>query len=316
MTGDLAPDLGVRLGPLVLRNPVMNASGTFGYGHEWPELTATRALGAIVTKTLTLTPRPGNPPPRLLETPAGLLNTIGLQNIGVDRFLAEHLPRLRGLGPRLIVSVGGHTVDEYAAALRRLESGEIDAYEINISCPNIALGGDAFGRCAQTAAQVVRAVRCETRRPLFVKLSPNVTDIVEIGRACLGEGADGLTAVNTFLGLAIDIERERPVFHRGGGGLSGPAIRPLALHKVWELARALHCPLIGTGGIVTARDAWEFMLAGASAVQVGTAQMHDPTRAASLAQGLCALCHERGVSRIADLIGRLKPQAAAPAPQP
>jgi dihydroorotate dehydrogenase (NAD+) catalytic subunit len=316
VTEGAAPDLTVRLGPLTLSNPVMNASGTFGYGHEWPELTMTRALGAIVTKTLTLAPRPGNPPPRLHETPAGLLNTIGLQNVGVDAFLAEHLPRLRGLGPRVIVSVGGNAADEFAAALRRLESGEIDAYEINISCPNVAHGGLAFGRSAQTAAEVVRAVRCETRRPLFVKLSPNVTDIVEIGKACLDAGADGLTAVNTFLGLAIDIDRERPVFHRGGAGLSGPAIRPLALHKVWELARGLRCPLIGAGGIETARDAWEFMLAGAGAVQVGTAQMHDPTRAASLAQGLSALCRERGIARIADLVGRLQPPAAARKTQP
>ncbi len=315
MTPNAAPDLSVRLGPLTLCNPVMNASGTFGYGHEWPELTATRALGAIVTKTLTLLPRPGNPPPRLHETPAGLLNTIGLQNVGVDRFLEEHLPRLRGLGPRVIASVGGHAADEFAAALRRLESGEIDAYEINISCPNVARDGLAFGRSPQTAAAVVRAARRETRRPLFVKLSPNVTDIVQIGKACLDEGADGLTAVNTFLGLAIDIDQERPVFYRGGGGLSGPAIRPLALHKVWELARALRCPLIGVGGIVTAHDAWEFILAGAAAVQVGTAQLPDPTRAASIAQGLGALCRERGVSRITDLIGRLKSPLAEQPPQ-
>lgn len=305
------PDLRVRLGPLELSNPVMNASGTFGYGDEWPDLTGTAQLGAIVTKTLTLEPRPGNPPPRLHETPAGMLNSIGLQNIGVARFLSERMPALRALGPRIIASVGGNRTHEYAAAVRALEAGGCDAYEINISCPNIARGGLAFGRCPLGAGEVVRAVRGETRRPLFVKLSPNVTDIVEIGRACLEAGADGLTAVNTFLGLAIDIDAERPLFHRGGAGLSGPAIRPLALHKVWELARALPGPLIGAGGILTARDAWEFMLAGAGAIQVGTGQMRDPRRAAAVARGLGELCRARGVGSIGEIVGRLRPAACA-----
>lgn len=304
-----APDLTVAVGPLTLRNPVMNASGTFGYGDEWPDLTGAASFGAIVTKTLTLAARPGNPPPRLHETPAGVLNSIGLQNVGVERFLSEHLPRLVHLGPRIIVSVGGHTVEEFSAAVARLEAGGCDAYELNISCPNVARGGLAFGRSVEEAAAVVRAARRETRRPLFTKLSPNVTDIVAIGRACLDAGADGLTAVNTFLGLAIDIERECAVFHRGGAGLSGPAIRPLALHKVWELARALQCPLMGAGGILTARDAWEFLLAGASAVQVGTGQMRDPSRATSIVSGLEDLCRARGVARIREIVGRLKAPA-------
>lgn len=311
MASSPRPDLSVTLGPLALRNPVMNASGTFGYGDEWPELTETAELGAIVTKTLTLEPRAGNPPPRLHETPAGMLNSIGLQNVGVERFLAEHLPRLRPLGPRIIASVGGNRAEEFAAAVARLEAGGCDAYEINISCPNVARGGHAFGRSPEEAAAVTRAVRRETRRPVFVKLSPNVTDIVAVGRACREAGADGLTAVNTFLGLAIDIERERPVFHRGGAGLSGPAIRPLALHKVWEIARALPGPLIGVGGILTARDAWEFLLAGAHAIQIGTGQMRDPRRAASVVRGLEALCRARGVERLAEVSGRLRPPAGA-----
>jgi len=303
------PDLSVQLGPLALSNPVMNASGTFGYGTEWPDLSATRAMGAIVTKTLTREPRPGNPPPRLHETPGGLLNSIGLQNIGVEAFLSDELPRLAALGPRVIVSVGGNTADSFASAIERLEAGgrtQIDAYELNVSCPNVARGGHAFGRCGEEAAAVVAGARARTRRPLFVKLSPNVTDISAIGRACLEAGADGLTAVNTFLGLAVDIEREAPVFFRGGAGLSGPAIRPLALHKVWELKRTLAAPLIGVGGILTAHDAWSFLLTGAHAVQVGTGIMHDPARAAAVVAGLADLCRARGVTRLREIIGRLQ----------
>ena len=298
-------DLSVRLGPLTLANPVMNASGTFGYGDEWPRLCDTRALGAIVTKTLTLRPRSGNPPPRLHETAGGLLNSIGLENVGVEAFLADHLAPLRRLGPVIIASVGGESPEEYAACIERLEEGSPDAYEINISCPNVAAGGLSFGRSAEESARVTRAARAKTRRPLFVKLTPNVTDIAAIGRACLDAGADGLTAVNTFLGMAVDVARERPVFARVGAGLSGPAIRPLALHKVYELSRALSCPLIGAGGIETGEDALAFLLAGASAVQVGTATLRDPARAAGVVTELAEMLRAKGERRAADTIGRL-----------
>jgi dihydroorotate dehydrogenase (NAD+) catalytic subunit len=309
----VACDLSVRLGPLRLANPVMNASGTFGYGAEWPELCETRALGAIVSKTLTLEPRAGNPPPRLQETDCGLLNSIGLENVGVAAFLRDHLPALRRLGPALIASVGGRSPDEFAECVQRLDEGPLDAYELNISCPNVAAGGHAFGRSPEESARVVRAARRATARPLFVKLSPNVTDIVAIGRACVAEGADGLTAVNTFLGMAVDVEREEPVFARVGAGLSGPAIRPLALHRVYELAGQLEIPLIGAGGIVTARDALAFLLAGASAVQVGTATLKDPRRPAALVTELAELLDEKEAARVTDVVGRLHRGGGGPA---
>jgi dihydroorotate dehydrogenase (NAD+) catalytic subunit len=302
----VACDLSTALGPLTLANPVMNASGTFGYGDEWPRLCDTAALGAIVTKTLTLEPRAGNPPPRLQETPCGLLNSIGLQNVGVAAFLETHLPALRALGPRLIASIGGGRAEEFAAVAERLEAGELAAYELNVSCPNVAQGGLSFGRSPRETARVVRGVRGVTRRPLFVKLTPNVTDIVAIGRAALEAGATGLTAVNTFLGMEIDLEEARPRFARVGAGLSGPAIRPLALYRLWELARQLDCPLIGAGGIASARDAAAFLMAGASAVQVGTATLRDPARPAALTRELAAFGEARGLARIADLIGSLE----------
>ncbi len=310
--GAAGTDLSVELGPLHLRNPVMNASGTCGYGDEWPALTQIAALGAIVCKTLTRDPRPGNPPPRLHETPGGLLNSIGLENIGAVQFLREHLPRLRSLGPRLILSVGGDAPEEYAACVRVLEDGSPDAYEVNVSCPNVAYGGLAFGRSAAASAEVVRAVRRVTERPLFVKLTPQVEEITVIGRACLDAGADGLTAVNTFLGMAVNVEQRRMVFARGVAGLSGPAIRPLALQRVWDLARCLNCPLIGVGGILTARDALEFLLVGASAVQIGSGLLRDPARAARVVQGMDEIAHRQGIGRIRDLIGQLR--GAAPSP--
>jgi dihydroorotate dehydrogenase (NAD+) catalytic subunit len=304
-----AIDTRVRLGRLELANPVMNASGTFGYGHEWPALTRTAGLGAIVTKTLTFEPRPGNPPPRVHETPSGLLNSIGLENIGVDAFAREHLPALRPLGPALIASIGGGSPEEYASCVARLEPERLAAYEINISCPNVACGGIAFGRDLAEAARVVRAVRGATARPLLVKLTPAAPDSVAVGRACLEAGADALTASNTYLGLAIDVERERPVFARAAAGLSGPAIRPLALARVWELFRALGCPIVASGGIATGRDAAEFLLAGACAVQVGTALLRDPARAASVLEGLTGIARAKGVARLSELVGRAQREA-------
>lgn len=299
----------VTLGRLELPNPVMNASGTFGYGHEWPALTRTEGLGAIVTKTLTLEPRPGNPPPRLHETPAGMLNSIGLENVGVAAFVRDHLPALRALGRVVIASLGGDAPEAYAACATALEPEALAAYEINISCPNIACGGAAFGRDPREAARVVAAVRRATTRPLLVKLTPIAGDPVAVGRACLEAGADALTAMNTYRGMAIDVTAERPVFARVTAGLSGPAIRPLALARVWELARGLRCPIVASGGIVTAHDAAEFLLAGASAVQLGTALLRDPARAAGVLEGLARIAAEKHVTRLADLIGRAQLRA-------
>ncbi len=309
-------DLTVSLGGLSLANPVMNASGTFGYGGEWPRLCETARLGAIVTKTLTLAPRAGNPPPRLHETASGLMNSIGLENVGVEAFLRDYLPGIKKLGPRVIASVGGEAPSEYARCVERLEDSESppDAYEINISCPNVAAGGLSFGRSETDSARVVRDARAKTRRPLFVKLTPNVTDIVAIGRACVAEGADGLTAVNTFLGMAVDVDREHPIFARVGAGVSGPAIMPLALHRVYELAQALPVPLIGAGGIVTARDALAFLLAGASAVQVGTATLRDPARPAALVDEIAQLLEEKHARSVREVIGRLHRASRADPP--
>lgn len=298
-------DLTVALGPLKLANPVMCASGTFGYGDEEPELTGVAALGAIVTKTVTLEPRAGNPPPRLCETPGGLLNSIGLQNVGMERFVREVLPRLRKLGPPIIVSVGGSCSEDFGRCSARLPEDAVAAIELNISCPNVASGLE-FSRSPAEAAKVVRAVRGATGLPLFAKLSPNVTDIASVGRACLEEGAAGLTAVNTFLGMAIDVASRRAVLPRMVGGLSGPAIRPLALCRVWELVRRLNCPVIGVGGIATAHDAAEFLLAGAGAIQIGSANLRDPARGARVVTGLRELMEKMGILRLRDLIGGLQ----------
>lgn len=310
VTGKAAPgaagiDLSVELGPLALENPVMCASGTFGYGDEHPDLTGARSLGALVTKTVTLEPRAGNPPPRLCETPAGLLNSIGLQNVGLQVFVREVLPRLSALGPPVIVSVGGSRPQDYARCVELADESAVAAFEINISCPNVASGLE-FSRSPGEAAKVIREVRQRTRKPIFAKLSPNVTDIVSVGRACIEGGADGLTAVNTFLGMAVDVDRARPVLPRVVGGLSGPAIRPLALCRVWELARRLSCPVIGVGGIVTARDAAEFLMAGATAVQVGTANLRDPARGVHIIGGLREILRRKRITRMRDLIGSLR----------
>lgn len=300
-------DLRVQLGPLSLANPVLVASGTFGYGDELPEMTEVAALGGVVTKTMTLEPRAGNPPPRLQETPAGLLNSIGLQNVGCEAFGAKVLPRLLDLGPAIIVSVGGRVAEDFATCVEMLDRHAAAAYEINISCPNVTSGLE-YSRSPVEAAKVLSLVRKVTKRPLFAKLSPNVTDIVEIGRACLEAGADGLTAINTYLGMVVDVERRRPVLRRGTGGVSGPAIRPLALARVWELYRELACPIMGVGGVVTAHDALEFLLTGAAAVQIGTANFRDPARGARVVEGLEAYAREHQVARLQELIGALEHQ--------
>ncbi len=296
--------LSVRLGPVRLPNPVLTASGTFGYGAESPGLTATRRLGGIVTKTVTLEPRAGNPPPRLAETPAGLLNSIGLQNVGVEAFCREKLPRLRELGMALIVSVGGRRPEEYAEVARRL-SGEpgIMALEVNISCPNVKEGGLEFCQSEKAAAEVIAGIRRTTGLPLWIKLSPNVTRIGDLARVVEDNGGDGITAVNTFVGLSVDVRTRRSRLWRGSGGLSGPAIRPLALAKVHEVVRHTRLPVIGAGGIATAQDALEFLIVGARAVQIGTALFRDPAAGALVVEGLQRYLEEQKLESIEQLIG-------------
>jgi dihydroorotate dehydrogenase (NAD+) catalytic subunit len=305
-SSEAAPDpaLAVALGPVHLPNPVLTASGTFGYGDEEPELTGVRGLGGIVTKTVTLEPRAGNAPPRIWETPAGMLNSIGLQNVGVGRFLAEKLPRLVPLGVPVIVSVGGRRAEEYAETVRRLEGAPgITAFEINVSCPNVKEGGIEFCQVPSAAAGVVDAVRKVTRLPLWVKLSPNVTSLGTVARAVAEAGADGITAINTFVGLCVDIRTRRSRLSAGTGGLSGPAIRPLALARVREAVRSVKIPVVGCGGITTAEDALEFLVVGARAVQVGTASFADPWAARGVVEGIGAFLRAEGLASVESLIG-------------
>jgi dihydroorotate dehydrogenase (NAD+) catalytic subunit len=299
-----AVDFSVDFCGLRLRNPVMVASGTFGYGTEYADLVDVSSLGALVTKAVTREPREGNPPPRICETPAGMLNAIGLQNPGVEAFLADKLPALRQFGVPIIVNVAGKDVEEYVAVARRLAEAEgVAALELNVSCPNVKAGGLHCGVRADLTAELVAAVKQACPLPLITKLSPNVTDLVSIARAAVAAGSDALSLINTLLGMAIDVEEQRPVLANITGGLSGPAIRPVAVRMVWEVAHAVSVPIIGMGGIMTARDALEFLLAGATAVAIGTANFVNPDTVAEVLKGLEDYCRRRQVERIADLVG-------------
>lgn len=301
-------DMRVALGALGLRNPVMTASGTFASGREFADFVALDRLGAIVTKGVSFEPWTGNASPRIAETASGMLNSIGLQNPGVEAFVAKDLAWLAENAPDtpVIVNVSGHAADEYARVIERLEvEPGVSAYELNISCPNVDEGGMAFGTSCPAAAAVVAACRAATQRPLIVKLSPNVTDIAEIARAVEAAGADAVSLVNTLLGMAIDAETRRPKLARVVGGLSGPAIKPVALRMVWQVAGAVEVPVVGMGGISTAEDAVEFLLAGAAAVAVGTANFVDPTTTIRVVDGLAEYCRAQGISRVAALTGAL-----------
>lgn len=298
-----AKDLEIELAGMRLQNPVMVASGTFGYGREYADLVDIDALGAVVVKGVSLIPWVGNPPPRIVETPAGMLNAIGLQNPGVDHFISTDLPWLAAHRPAVIVNIVGKTVSEYAQVAARLDRASgVAGLEVNISCPNVQEGGIAFGTDAAAAAEVVAAVVKSTGLPVIAKLSPNVTDIVAIARAVVDAGAHAISLVNTFLGMAIDVERRCPLLGNVMGGLSGPAIRPLAVRMVWQVYEAVTVPIIGMGGIVTAHDALEFILAGARAVAVGTATFRQPAAAVEIARDLACFCSREGVS-IRELVG-------------
>lgn len=301
-------DLTTHIGEhLVLKNPVMTASGTFGYGLEYADLMNISRLGAIIVKGTTAEPRQGNPYPRMAETPAGMLNAVGLQNRGVDYFVDKIYPAIRSIDTAMIVNVGGSTVETYVECAEKIAAlDDIPAIELNISCPNVKQGGMGFGLCATSAAEVVRAVRRVYPRILIVKLSPNVTDITEIARAVEAEGADAVSLINTLLGMAVDAERRRPILSTVTGGLSGPCVKPIALRMVWQTAKAVRIPVIGLGGISSWRDAVEFMLAGATAVQIGTSNFVDPTVSLKVIDGIAAYCERHGFHYASELVGALE----------
>ncbi|OEU59713.1 MAG: dihydroorotate dehydrogenase B catalytic subunit [Desulfuromonadales bacterium C00003094] len=301
------PDLTVEFAGLRLKNPVMPASGTFGYGEEYSPYMDLNRLGAIVTKGLSLRPKAGNPTPRIAETNGGMLNAIGLQNVGLDVFVEQKLPFLKELQTPVIVNFFGNSLEEYGQAAQRLSQIDgIDAVELNISCPNVKQGGIVFGTDPLAASEVVSLVRSHINKPLIVKLTPNVTDITVIARAVEEAGADAISCINTLTGLAVDIRRRRPRLANGTGGLSGPALRPLAVRMVYQVVQAVNLPVIGVGGIMSAEDALEFLIAGAHAVQVGTANFVDPAAMIKIVDGLKQFCQDEGVAGISDLIGTLR----------
>ncbi len=297
-------ELAVNLGGLKMKNPVTTASGTFGFGPEYAPFVDLNRLGAIVVKGTTLEPRRGNPTPRIAETPAGILNCIGLQNPGVDYFIEKSLPYLRQYNTPVIVNIAGNSLDDYAEVTRRLSAAEgVSAIEVNISCPNVKQGGMIFGTRCTMASEVIRVVRQNTRMPVIAKLSPNVTDIVEIARGVAEAGADALALINTLLGMKIDVYSRKPVLGNIMGGLSGPAIRPVAVRIVWQVAQAVNLPILGMGGIMTAEDALEFILAGATAIAVGTANFVNPRATMDILDGIEKYVKDYGVKDINELVG-------------
>lgn len=300
----LKPNLAVDIGGIVMQNPVTTASGTFGFGREYSEYVSINELGALVVKGTTLYPRQGNAVPRIAETPAGVLNSIGLQNPGVDYLIEHYVPFFKSLQVPVIVNISGETVEEYAAVAEKLDkAGGVAGIEVNISCPNVKKGGMAFGSDPAMAVEVTKAVKSSTTIPVIIKLSPNVTDITKVAEAVAAAGADALSLINTLLGMAIDITTRRPVLGNVMGGLSGPAVKPVALRAVWQVYKAVELPIIGMGGISTAEDALEFILAGAAAVAVGTANFVNPRATIEVKQGIERYLIENGIKNINDLIG-------------
>ena len=300
-------DLSVKIGGLNLKNPVMTASGTFGYGLEFADFVNLEEIGGIIVKGTTLHPHEGNPYPRMYETASGMLNCVGLQNKGVDYFCSHIYPQIKDIRTNMIVNVSGSCPEDYAECAARIDELEhIPAIELNISCPNVKQGGMAFGVTPEGAASVVKAVREAYHKTLIVKLSPNVTSVADIARSVVDAGADALSLINTLMGMAIDIEKKRPVLSINTGGLSGPAVKPVALRMVWQVAQAVNVPVIGLGGIMNARDAIEFLLAGASAIQIGTANFIDPAVTVKVAKGINDYLDSHGYSSVSEIIGALE----------
>lgn len=299
-------DLSVNFAGVPFKTPVVVASGTFGFGREYAELFDLSVLGGICVKGLTLRPRMGNPPPRIAETPMGILNSVGLQNPGVDRFIEDELPYLKTLGTNIIANISGDTVEEYAEMAEKLSEAGVDLIEVNVSCPNVKAGGAAFGVSPQGAAAVTRAVKRVSKVPVMVKLTPNVTDIAEIARAAEDAGADALSLINTILGMRIDIKTRRPVLRNNTGGLSGPAVFPVAVRMVWQARRAVKIPICGMGGIMTGEDAVEMMLAGADIVSVGTALFRDPLAPLRVTEGIARYLDENGYPNVSEITGKVQ----------
>ena len=300
------PDLSVDFAGIKLKNPVLTASGTFGYGEEYAEFVDLNKLGGVIVKGISLRPIKGNPPPRIWETPSGMLNAIGLENPGVDVFLTEKLPYLRKFDTAVIVNIFGYSFEDYVAVAERLDGVPgVSGLEVNISCPNVKAGGIVFGTDLKAAFELLSAIRKATKLPVIAKLSPNVTDITEFAKAARDAGCDGLSLINTLLGMSIDVRCRKPRLANWTGGLSGPAIRPVAVRMVWQTAKAVPLPIIGMGGIVTAEDALEFILAGASAVAVGTANFINPRATVDVLEGLETFMTEQGVGAIGDLVGKV-----------
>lgn len=299
-------DMKVNLGGLAMKNPVTTASGTFAAGMEYADFVDVAGLGAVTTKGVSLNGWEGNASPRIAETPSGMLNSIGLQNPGVAHLKEVELPWLESKGATVIVNVSGHSFGEYVQVIEALEDAPVDAYEVNISCPNVDAGGMTIGTDPKSVTEVVGLCRAATKRPLIVKLTPNVTDITEIARAAEAAGADALSLINTLMGMAIDAERRKPVLARVVGGFSGPAVKPVALRMVWECHKAVNVPLLGMGGIESGTDAVEFMLAGATAVAVGTANFYNPRATEDVIDGIKDYCERHGIERVTELIGALE----------
>lgn len=300
-------DLTVNIAGVEFKNPVITASGTFGFGREYSEFYPLREIGGLSCKGITLKPRMGNPPPRIAETPSGILNAVGLQNPGVDHFIERDLPWLKEQETVVIANIAGNTPEEYAQMAEKLSESSVDMIEMNISCPNVKHGGVQFGTSCQSVGAITREVRAHCKKPLMVKLSPNVSDIAEIARAAESEGADALSLINTLTGMRIDINTRRPIIRNNTGGLSGPAVFPVAVRMVWQTADAVKIPVVGMGGISTWRDAVEMMMAGASAIQVGTALFSDPYAPLKIKEGLNRYLDDQGIASVAELAGMVKP---------
>lgn len=300
-------DLTVNIAGVEFKNPVITASGTFGFGREYSEFYPLKEIGGLSCKGITLKPRMGNPPPRIAETPSGILNAVGLQNPGVDHFIERDLPWLKEQETVVIANIAGNTPEEYAQMAEKLSESSVDMIEMNISCPNVKHGGVQFGTSCQSVGAITREVRAHCKKPLMVKLSPNVSDIAEIARAAEGEGADALSLINTLTGMRIDINTRRPIIRNNTGGLSGPAVFPVAVRMVWQTAGAVKIPVVGMGGISTWRDAVEMMMAGASAIQVGTALFSDPYAPLKIKEGLNRYLDDQGIASVAELAGMVKP---------